>query len=147
MIDVKNLDWRERQNLAINLIREMYKDEIGKSIYVYAPSEDCFKFIGKAKDITVKLDTLSEYPSVEVSYYLDDDACIILERQHGIHRLRFYETIGYDEETDEEYVEIGFEDYELFNKMKEYGYEFYNDEGFADDSMFCCIHEKGLIIK
>ena len=146
MIDVKNLDWREKQSLAINLIREMYKDEIGKSIYVYAPSEDCFKFIGKAKDITVKLDTILEFSSVEVNYYLDDNTCIVLERQHGIHRLRFYETIGYDEETDEEYVEIGFEDYELFNKMKKYGYEFYDDKDLID-SMFCCIHEKGLIIK
>lgn len=146
MIDVKNLDWREKQTLAINLIREMYKDEIGKSIYVYAPSEDCFKFIGKAKDITVKVDSSSEYPSVEVNYYLDDNTCIVLERQYGIHRLRFYETIGYNEETDEEYVEIGFEDYELLNKMKKYGYEFYDDTN-SHDSIFCCIHEEGLIIK
>ena len=71
---------KEKERIIVNMINMMYESEIGKSIFIYSQVDEDYKFIGKVKDVSVEIDTLRQYPMVDINYYLDDETCIVLKR-------------------------------------------------------------------
>ena len=134
--------YEEKEGIIIDMINTMYESEIGKSIFIYSQVDEDYKFIGKVKDISVEIDTLRQHPMVNVSYHLDDETCIILEKLNdSLYRFDFY--YNEDLDIDENDKESGF-NYKEFYKMKEFGYKYNIIEDLVDTASFfikeeCCI--------
>ena len=140
------MELKEKERIIVNMINMMYESEIGKSIFIYSQVDEDYKFIGKVKDVSVEIDTLRQYPMVDINYYLDDETCIVLKRLNdslndSLYRLDFY--YNEDLDIDENDKESGF-NYEEFYKMKEFGYKYNIIEDLVDTASFfikeeCCI--------
>ena len=140
------MELKEKERIIVNMINMMYESEIGKSIFIYSQVDEDYKFIGKVKDISVEIDTLRQYPMVDINYYLDDETCIVLKRLNdslndSLYRFDFY--YNEDLDIDENDKESGF-NYEEFYKMKEFGYKYNIIEDLVDTASFfikeeCCI--------
>ena len=139
-----NMKLKEKEGIIIDMINMMYESEIGKSIFIYSQVDEDYKFIGKVKDVSVEIDTLRQHPMVNVSYHLDDETCIILEKLNdSLYRFDFY--YNEDLDIDENDKESGF-NYEEFYKMKEFGYKYNIIEDLVDTASFF-IKEEYCIIK
>ena len=139
---------KEKERIIVNMINMMYESEIGKSIFIYSQVDEDYKFIGKVKDVSVEIDTLRQYPMVDINYYLDDETCIVLKRLNdslndSLYRFDFY--YNEDLDIDENDKESGF-NYEEFYKMKEFGYKYNIIEDLVDTASFF-IKEEYCIIK
>lgn len=140
------MELKEKERIIVNMINTMYESEIGKSIFIYSQVDEDYKFIGKVKDVSVEIDTLRQYPMVDINYYLDDETCIVLKRLNdslndSLYRFDFY--YNEDLDIDENDKESGF-NYEEFYKMKEFGYKYNIIEDLVDTASFfikeeCCI--------
>ena len=140
------MELKEKERIIVNMINMMYESEIGKSIFIYSQVDEDYKFIGKVKDVSVEIDTLRQYPMVDINYYLDDETCIVLKRLNdslndSLYRFDFY--YNEDLDIDENDEESGF-NYEEFYKMKEFGYKYNIIEDLVDTASFfikeeCCI--------
>ena len=140
------MELKEKERIIVNMINTMYESEIGKSIFIYSQVDEDYKFIGKVKDISVEIDTLRQYPMVDINYYLDDETCIVLKRLNdslndSLYRFDFY--YNEDLDIDENDEESGF-NYKEFYKMKEFGYKYNIIEDLVDTASFfikeeCCI--------
>ena len=138
------MELKEKERIIVNMINTMYESEIGKSIFIYSQVDEDYKFIGKVKDISVEIDTLRQHPMVNVSYHLDDETCIILEKLNdSLYKFDFY--YNEDLDIDENDEESGF-NYEEFYKMKEFGYKYNIIEDLVDTASFF-IKEEYCIIK
>ena len=142
------MELKEKERIIVNMINTMYESEIGKSIFIYSQVDEDYKFIGKVKDISVEIDTLRQYPMVDINYYLDDETCIVLKRLNdslndSLYRFDFY--YNEDLDIDENDEESGF-NYEEFYKMKEFGYKYNIIEDLVDTASFF-IKEEYCIIK
>ena len=137
---------KEKERIIVDMINMMYESEIGKSIFIYSQVDEDYKFIGKVKDVSVEIDTLRQYPMVDINYYLDDETCIVLKRLNdslndSLYRFDFY--YNEDLDIDENDEESGF-NYKEFYKMKEFGYKYNIIEDLVDTASFfikeeCCI--------
>ena len=139
---------KEKERIIVDMINMMYESEIGKSIFIYSQVDEDYKFIGKVKDVSVEIDTLRQYPMVDINYYLDDETCIVLKRLNdslndSLYRFDFY--YNEDLDIDENDEESGF-NYEEFYKMKEFGYKYNIIEDLVDTASFF-IKEEYCIIK
>lgn len=140
------MELKEKERTIIDMINMMYESEIGKSIFIYSQVDEDYKFIGKVKDISVEVDTLRQYPMVDINYYLDDKTCIVLKKLNdslndSLYRFDFY--YNEDLDIDENDEESGF-NYKEFYKMKEFGYKYNIIEDLVDTASFfikeeCCI--------
>ena len=140
------MELKEKERTIIDMINMMYESEIGKSIFIYSQVDEDYKFIGKVKDISVEVDTLRQYPMVDINYYLDDKTCIVLKKLNdslndSLYRFDFY--YNEDLDIDENDKESGF-NYKEFYKMKEFGYKYNIIEDLVDTASFfikeeCCI--------
>ena len=142
------MELKEKERIIVNMINTMYESEIGKSIFIYSQVDEDYKFIGKIKDVSVEVDTLRQYPMVDINYYLDDETCIVLKRLNdslndSLYRFDFY--YNEDLDIDENDEESGF-NYEEFYKMKEFGYKYNIIEDLVDTASFF-IKEEYCIIK